>query len=225
MTPDSSIRRIKTDAAQQEKSNGLGNEKEISLQLIHQYFDGAFAGRGYGSLLRRRLRTFANHRRCLCQTADFVDLYIPANPFKYKDIVGVSKDALMAGLTTGNLFIILPVLIQNCKSLFEQYKLDHPDIDSSVDIIVPVSFNFPNLGKLLMLLFILFAGWFYGATVSLLEYPNFIFSGPFSFFGSVDVVVKGKLVEELFDHWILGRGAEEKQPRWSIIRDVMGWVD
>jgi hypothetical protein len=39
------------------------------------------------------------------------------------------------------------------------------------------------------------------------------------------VVVKGKLVEELFDHWILGRGAEEKQPRWSIIRDVMGWVD
>jgi Na+/H+-dicarboxylate symporter len=110
-------------------------------------------------------------------------------PFKYKDIVGVSKDALMTGFTTGNLFIILPVLIQNCKSLFEQYKLDHPDIDSSVDIIVPVSFNFPNLGKLLMLLFILFAGWFYGVTVSLLDYPNFIFSGLFSFFGSVDVAI------------------------------------
>ena len=110
-------------------------------------------------------------------------------PFKYKDIVGVSKDALITGFTTGNLFIILPVLIQNCKGLFEQYKLDHPDIDSSVDIIVPVSFNFPNLGKLLMLLFILFAGWFYGTSVSLLEYPNFIFSGLFSFFGSVDVAI------------------------------------
>jgi ABC-type amino acid transport substrate-binding protein len=110
-------------------------------------------------------------------------------PFKYRDIVGVSKDALMTGFTTGNLFIILPVLIQNCKGLFEQYKLDHPDIDSSVDIIVPVSFNFPNLGKLLMLLFILFAGWFYGVSVSLLDYPNFIFSGLFSFFGSVDVAI------------------------------------
>ena len=110
-------------------------------------------------------------------------------PFKYKDIVGVSKDALMTGFTTGNLFIILPVLIQNCKELFEQYKLEHPDIDASVDIIVPVSFNFPNLGKLLMLLFILFAGWFYGASVSWLEYPNFIFSGLFSFFGSVDVAI------------------------------------
>ncbi|MBW2409800.1 MAG: hypothetical protein JRF72_08375 [Deltaproteobacteria bacterium] len=41
----------------------------------------------------------------------------------------------------------------------------------------------------------------------------------------IDVAVKGKFIEELFDHWILGRGAEEKQPRWSIIRDVLGWVD
>ena len=110
-------------------------------------------------------------------------------PFKYRDIVGVSKDALITGFTTGNLFIILPVLIQNCKQLFQDYKLEHDEIDSSVDIIVPVSFNFPNLGKLLMLLFILFAGWFYGASVSLLDYPNFIFSGLFSFFGSVDVAI------------------------------------
>ena len=110
-------------------------------------------------------------------------------PFRYKDIVGVSKDALITGFTTGNLFIILPVLIQNCKKLFEDYKLEHSEIDSSVDIIVPVSFNFPNLGKLLMLLFILFAGWFYGSSVSFLDYPNFIFSGLFSFFGSVDVAM------------------------------------
>jgi Na+/H+-dicarboxylate symporter len=110
-------------------------------------------------------------------------------PFKYKDVIGVSKDALMTGFTTGNLFIILPVLIQNSKKLFEQYKLDHPDIDSSVDIIVPVSFNFPNLGKLLMLLFILFAGWFYGVSIPFLDYPNFIVSGFFSFFGSVDVAI------------------------------------
>ena len=110
-------------------------------------------------------------------------------PFKYKDIIGVSKDAMMTGFTTGNLFIILPVLIQNCKKLFEQYQLDQPDIRSSVDIIVPMSFNFPNLGKLLMLLFILFAGWFYGNSVSFLDYPNFVFSGLFSFFGSVDVAI------------------------------------
>ena len=28
--------------------------------------------------------------------------------------------------------------------------------------------------------------------------------------------------QALFDHWILGRGAEESRPRWSVIRDVLG---
>ena len=41
----------------------------------------------------------------------------------------------------------------------------------------------------------------------------------------IDIVVKGKFIDELFDHWILGRGAEEKKPRWSIIRDVLHWID
>jgi Na+/H+-dicarboxylate symporter len=100
-------------------------------------------------------------------------------PFRYKDIVGVSKDALITGFTTGNLFIILPLLIQNCKKLFKDYRLEHSEIDSSVDIIVPVSFNFPNLGKLLMLLFILFAGWFYGSSVSLLDITKRICPFPF----------------------------------------------
>ena len=29
----------------------------------------------------------------------------------------------------------------------------------------------------------------------------------------------------LFAHWIEGGGAEIKEPRWSIIRDVLGWVE
>jgi hypothetical protein len=27
------------------------------------------------------------------------------------------------------------------------------------------------------------------------------------------------------DYWVLGRGAEATGPRWSIIRNVLGWVD
>ena len=29
----------------------------------------------------------------------------------------------------------------------------------------------------------------------------------------------------LYDHWILGLSAVPKQPRWSIIRDVLKWVE
>jgi hypothetical protein len=33
------------------------------------------------------------------------------------------------------------------------------------------------------------------------------------------------MIDVLFDHWILGMGAEHKVPRWSVIRDVLGWVN
>ena len=77
-------------------------------------------------------------------------------PFSYRDVVGTSKDALVTAFATGKLFIILPILIENCKDLFEQYKLKQEDTDSFVDIIIPVSFNFPSTGKLLTLLFLFF---------------------------------------------------------------------
>ena len=32
-------------------------------------------------------------------------------------------------------------------------------------------------------------------------------------------------IDELFDHWILGKHAITKGPRWSVIRNVLGWVD
>ena len=32
-------------------------------------------------------------------------------------------------------------------------------------------------------------------------------------------------IQDAYDHWILGKGGEQKQPRWSIIRNVLQWVD
>ena len=31
--------------------------------------------------------------------------------------------------------------------------------------------------------------------------------------------------DELYSHWILGRAAEPRAPRWSIARNVLGWID
>ena len=116
-------------------------------------------------------------------------LVAPFTPFKYRDIIGLTRDALVTAFTTGNLFIILTVLTENCKDLFETYDLKRKKTDAYVDVIVPISFNFPNTGKLLMLLFILFAAWFSGSTLSLKQYPTFVFSGLLSFFGGVDVAM------------------------------------
>ncbi len=36
---------------------------------------------------------------------------------------------------------------------------------------------------------------------------------------------KDGTIDLLFTHWIYGKGAESKEPRWSVIRDVLGWVE
>ena len=41
----------------------------------------------------------------------------------------------------------------------------------------------------------------------------------------VDLKKKDGTVDRLYAHWILGGGAISKEPRWSVIRDVLHWVD
>lgn len=113
----------------------------------------------------------------------------PITPFRYKDVVGLSKDALLTAFTTGNLFIVLTVLTENCKSLFKKYNMTHEKTDAYVDVLVPVSFNFPNTGKLIMLLFVLFGAWFTGTSFSFSQYGTFVSAGLLSFFGGVDVAL------------------------------------
>jgi len=101
----------------------------------------------------------------------------------------VSRDALVTAFTTGNLFVVLPVLTEGGKKLFTDYGMQKENTDAYVDVLIPVSFNFPNIGKLIMLFFILFAGWFSGNEMTASAYPSFVFSGLMSFFGGVDVAL------------------------------------
>ena len=116
-------------------------------------------------------------------------LLTPLTPFTYRDIVGLTRDAMVTAFTTGNLFVVLTVLTESCKKLFARLDLKDQKSNTYVDVIIPISFNFPNTGKLLMLLFILFAGWFSGSTLSLGQYPTFVIAGLFSFFGGIDVAM------------------------------------
>lgn len=41
----------------------------------------------------------------------------------------------------------------------------------------------------------------------------------------VDLKKKSGTVDQLFEHWIGGGGAKSTEPRWSIIRDVLHWIE
>ena len=101
----------------------------------------------------------------------------------------MSRTALITAFATGNLFVVLAVLMENCRQLFREYGLEKEETDFYIGILVPVSFNFPNIGKLLMLVFIPFAGWYSGNDMASSDYPTFVIAGLLSFFGGVDVAM------------------------------------
>jgi ABC-type amino acid transport substrate-binding protein len=41
----------------------------------------------------------------------------------------------------------------------------------------------------------------------------------------ISLKIAGHRVEDLRDHWILGKRAVTPRPRWSVIRDVLHWVE
>jgi len=99
------------------------------------------------------------------------------------------RDALITAFMAGDLFIVLPILIQACKELLEGHRLVDETTKSLPDVIVPTSFNFPHTGKLLSISFILFAGWFADAAVPATEYPRLALTGLLTFFGSLSAAV------------------------------------
>lgn len=110
-------------------------------------------------------------------------------PFRYKEVLGPTRDALITAFMAADLFIVLPILIQSCKELLERHRLVDEHTRSLPDVIVPTSFNFPHTGKLLSISFILFAGWFADAAVPVTEYPRLALTGLLTFFGSLNAAV------------------------------------
>ena len=41
----------------------------------------------------------------------------------------------------------------------------------------------------------------------------------------VDLKSKEGSVDTLYDYWMLGGAVKSKEPRWSIIRDILHWID
>lgn len=110
-------------------------------------------------------------------------------PFRYTEVFSYSREALLTAFIAQNVFIILPMLIDASRKLYEDHRLDSDDTESLSEVIVPVTFNFPNTGKLLSLLFVPFAAWLAGVTMELTRYPEFLFTGLGSYFAKAQVAL------------------------------------
>jgi len=98
-------------------------------------------------------------------------------------VLGPVRDALVTAFATGNLLIVLPILARHGKQTLLEAGLDEQASSAAVDVLVPASFTIPNMGKLLSLAFVPFAGWYTGFGLSLPQYPLFATVGFASLFG------------------------------------------
>lgn len=110
-------------------------------------------------------------------------------PFRYGQVLGPTRDALITAFIAGDLFIVLPILTEACKGLVSQLEQETSHAGSLPEVLVPASFNFPHTGKLLSISFVLFAGWFADAAVSVAEYPRLALTGLLTFFGSLNAAI------------------------------------
>ena len=119
----------------------------------------------------------------------FPGLVAALSGISYTEVLSTFKDTLVMAFATGNQFVVLPQIAANCKTLLARHNYNSHESESAIDIIVPVSFNFPSLGKLLVILFVLFAAWFNDIDLSVTDSVSLAFNGLFSLFGSINVAV------------------------------------
>jgi Na+/H+-dicarboxylate symporter/ABC-type amino acid transport substrate-binding protein len=120
-------------------------------------------------------------------------------PVRQRTILRSFRAPLLTAFATGNLLIVLPLLSERCIQLLEaapdpmvSTNSEDPaadpirrsaEIAASVELLIPLSFVFPTMGKLLSLAFIPYAAWFSGTQIPASSYPLFLITGLASFFG------------------------------------------
>ena len=110
-------------------------------------------------------------------------------PLTYREVIGVAKDALLTAFIANSVFIVLPLLVERAKELLQRHRMLTADGAASVEVVVPILFNFPNAGRLLTLLFVPFAAWLVGSPLPLGEYPGLLVAGLFSYFAKAQVAL------------------------------------
>jgi Na+/H+-dicarboxylate symporter/ABC-type amino acid transport substrate-binding protein len=106
-----------------------------------------------------------------------------------RSIITSTREAVITATIAGDLFIVLPLLVDAAKELLAAHIDTAPEGQVIPDAIVPIAYNFPHSGKILTVSFILFAAWYSDAAVAPVEYPRLAMLSLFTFFGSMTAAI------------------------------------
>lgn len=98
-------------------------------------------------------------------------------PVRYWDALKVSQTAIIASFVLGSTFAVIPLIVEAAREILDRYHLEKEGTGGSPDVLIPLVFPFPDLGRIVGLIFIPFSAWFYGSSMLPEEYPRFLSLG------------------------------------------------
>lgn len=107
-------------------------------------------------------------------------------PLGYRQVLAGAREPLLTAFVTGSTFVTLPMIVDSVRRMLEDRE-GGEGVDPSA--LVALAYPFPHLGKVLSLLFVPFAAWFYGSAMGLDDFPGFLVSGLLGAFGSLVVAI------------------------------------
>ena len=112
-------------------------------------------------------------------------LITSCTPFSYRQIARESRNVLLTVFAVGSVFVVIPLLIKVINRLFHSHVTTEHEQARIPDLVLPLAYPFPDMGKLLSLVFIVFAAWFYDNPLTFLDYPVMLTIGLFLSFGKL----------------------------------------
>jgi len=97
-------------------------------------------------------------------------------PYSAKTVFKITRSTLITIFATGKIIVVFPQLIENIKEIIETEKHKSEQAKNEVDILMPLAYPFPNLGTLLIFIFVPFAAWYTGHSIESSNYPLFLSS-------------------------------------------------
>jgi Na+/H+-dicarboxylate symporter/ABC-type amino acid transport substrate-binding protein len=107
----------------------------------------------------------------------------------HRRLVAAAQESLVTAFVTSNLFVVLPQLIETSKELLAAGGTREATDGELVDVLVPTSFNFPHVAKLLSLGFVPFVAWYAGMPFGPARYPALGGAGLLAVFGSINTAI------------------------------------
>ncbi len=110
-------------------------------------------------------------------------------PFSYRQVLAVSRDALLTAFVTGSVFPVIPLLIDGVEELFKERFQQDPDHAQFPEFILPLAYPFPDGGNVIDLIFIPFAAWFIGSALDVGDELYMLGTSFFLLFGKVYLTI------------------------------------